>query len=429
MQSLAFYNPNLKNMLKSGNFARCFFRCCARKGNMDNKFSIIGNNRNICLQISAAMLNNDKCCSVHIAEKNGLDGLISEQFDILSNGRIILVFRNEELKDVTEVFYRRGFFVLSIFPWDTHRFDDNKAAESVIMIDNKNPRLDYVEIEVSRGCNLNCKGCNEFSNLLDKSSFGDLESTKRDLLRLKDLFWGIGKIRLMGGEPLMNPDFPEFVKATREIFPDCDLRLLSNGILIPKLSREDLQMVKECNCSFDISVYPPVKKMLKRIKKRLDENGVPYTLSLKNSYFFKSLLKEPLRSPVESFNNCLFTHCHGINDGYLSACTNQMYAYRLNEAFGLNFPTEDKIDLSSTELDGWAINRVFSQPHEFCRYCGQGMVPYRWETCPAHKAKAEDWLIEPTFLNVKVAPLVQKMLKNPAKWLRSKIRKPRTERR
>lgn len=186
---------------------------------------------------------------------------------------------------MTEWLHDRGIFELNVFPWDTHIFKEEDIEEVFIRINNEKPRLDYVEIEVSRGCNLNCKGCNEFSNLIDKSCYGDLESTRRDLLRLKELFWGIGKIRLMGGEPLINPAFPEFVRTAREVFPDCDLRLLSNGILIPQLSIEDLQTIKKYNCSFDISVYPPVKRILKSIKRRLDENGISYTLSLRNTFF------------------------------------------------------------------------------------------------------------------------------------------------
>ncbi len=385
---------------------------------------VFGNNKDLCSKVQAVFEKKGYSCEIAVVSKDRVENIPQNFIAATRDREYFLLFRNEEFKYVTEWLHDRGIFELNVFPWDTHIFKEEDIEEVFIRINNEKPRLDYVEIEVSRGCNLNCKGCNEFSNLIDKSCYGDLESTRRDLLRLKELFWGIGKIRLMGGEPLINPAFPEFVRTAREVFPDCDLRLLSNGILIPQLSIEDLQTIKKYNCSFDISVYPPVKRILKSIKRRLDENGISYTLSLRNTFFFKSLLKEPLKSPVESFNNCLFTHCHGLNDGYLSACTNQMYAYRLNDAFGLDFPTEEKIDIYSTELDGWGINRKFSKPHDFCRYCGQGMVPYRWKTCPAHKAKAEDWLIEPTFLNVKIAPLVQKVLKNPAKWLRSKIRKP-----
>lgn len=392
---------------------------------MKNNVIIFGNNKDICGKLKAQLHVNGYISTMSVSADKHWNGLPAGAIESVDEKSIILVFRNEELKDITEIFHHQGIKELFVFPWDTHKYDDNAFFNCLIQIDNEKPRLDYLEIEVAEGCNLNCKGCNEFSNLINSYTFSDLDSVKSDLTKLRELFWGIGKIRLMGGEPLINPDFPKFVKIAREIFPDCDLRLLSNGLLIPKLHQKDLEIVKKNNCSFDISVYPPTKKIIRAITRRLDEFEIPYSFSLPNTYFFKSLLSEPLSSSVESFENCLFTHCHALSGGYLSSCSNQMYAYRLNSAFDLTFPESDKIDLFNTPLNGWEINEIFKNPHNFCRFCGRGLVPYKWKTCPAGKAKASDWLIEPTFFNLKVMPVVQKIVKSPAKHLRSKIRIPK----
>lgn len=55
-----------------------------------------------------------------------------------------------------------------------------------------------------------------------------------DLLRMKELFWGVEKIKLLGGELLFNEDLWKFVDITRRIFPDSYLRILTNGLLLPK---------------------------------------------------------------------------------------------------------------------------------------------------------------------------------------------------
>lgn len=392
-----------------------------------NKIIILGDHKDVCNRLKEQFIAMGYFAEQQILNSSRLDAYVYKKIETLKEKSIVLAYKNEELKNASEIFYRHGITDLYIFPRDTHIGNaPDELIKDIIQIDNKKPRLDYLEIEVSEGCNLNCKGCNEFSNLVDENKFGDLDSVRSDLMRLRELFWGIEKIRLMGGEPLVNPDFPKFVQTARDIFPDSDLRLLSNGLLIPNLRSENLEEIKKHNCSFDISVYPPTKQIIHKITDRLEEYGIPFSLSLPNMYFFKSLLAEPLSSPDESFKNCLFTHCHAVSGGYLSACSNQMYAHRLNTAFDLKFPENDKINIHTTTLNGWEINKTFTKPHEFCKYCGKGLVPFKWKTCAGNKAKASDWLIEPTFTNTKVLPFVQKIAKTPAKHLRTIIRSPKS---
>lgn len=391
---------------------------------------IFGDNKKVCRELCGILQTAGHAAEVLELAGGGMEAAVAKAAQTLNNRQLILAFRNGELQDISALFHSKGIERLFVCAWDTHRLenDSNVFDGFVILVDNSKPRLDYLEIEVAEGCNLNCKGCNEFSNLADAKKFPDLAGVKRDLFRLKDLFWGIGKIRLMGGEPLINPGYVGFVRAAREVFPDSDLRLLSNGLLIPGLKKTDLEQLRVLNCSFDISSYPPTRKILGEIERTLKNAGISYHLSLPNRYFFRSLLREPHNAPEEAFSNCLFTHCHALSGGYLSACSNQMYAHRLNTAFHLNFPDNDKIDIYRTDLSGWAINEMFHQPHEFCRYCARGMVPYKWEAGSKNAAQAGDWLIEPNDFNLKIVPLIQKVFKAPAKQLRNILMRPKGKR-
>ena len=69
----------------------------------------------------------------------------------------------------------------------------------------KKPVLEYVESEITQFCNLNCKGCADFINLVSDKKHYDLEEFMRDYTRLSELFCTVKKIRLMGGESLLNP--------------------------------------------------------------------------------------------------------------------------------------------------------------------------------------------------------------------------------
>ena len=113
------------------------------------------------------------------------------------------------------------------------------------------PVLDYLETEITEFCNLNCRGCCDFSNLATEKKIYELEEFTKDFRRMAELFSHIEKIRLMGGEPLLTPQLKEYVRTAREIFPTADIRMVSNGLLIPKLDGDSLKVIKENKCKFD----------------------------------------------------------------------------------------------------------------------------------------------------------------------------------
>ena len=187
-------------------------------------------------------------------------------------------------------------------------------------MDDQRPVLDYVETEITEFCNLNCKGCGDFSNLVKEKSFYEYDEFVRDYHRLSELFSGVDKIRLMGGEPLLNPRLKEYVEVCHQIFPNSDLRIVTNGLLIPKLSDDTLRALRTNDCKIDISNYRPTRKMFKEIKNRLEAFDVEYDLGLPMCFFFRFLLERPNQKPDQAFQNCIFTHCHMLSHGKLSPC-------------------------------------------------------------------------------------------------------------
>lgn len=304
-----------------------------------------------------------------------------------------------------------------VFPYSVRK---NRLAP--VAADLSKPRLDYFETELSETCNLNCRGCCDFCNLLSGKRFYDFEQYISDLGRLKALFWGVAEIRLMGGEPLLNPRLPEYVQAAREAFPDADLRIVSNGLLIPGLSKETLRCIREADCSFDISNYPPTRKKKKEIVRTLTAAGISYDFSFPMDFFFRNLRVSPADSPAPAFENCIFSHCHMLGNGRLAPCSYAYCAYRFNERFGADYPETDWVDLYNDTPDGWELLRRFSAPHEFCRYCGSGIAPIRWKgNCRGEEPKPFDWQIPPNFWNLRVLPVVQRIVKPAAVKLRARI--------
>src|ERR1017187_8623729 len=98
----------------------------------------------------------------------------------------------------------------------------------------RKPVLPYVEIHLADHSNLNCKGCGHFSSIASKW-FVDLKHLSADLDRMSPLFGNSGRIRLMGGEPLLHAGVTEAIAEARRFFPRADIRLVTNGVLLPTL--------------------------------------------------------------------------------------------------------------------------------------------------------------------------------------------------
>ncbi len=328
---------------------------------------------------------------------------------------VVLALRNEDLQKASAAL-RGAACEVYVMPG---------GAGEPIRIDVSKPRLDYLETEITHVCNLNCRGCCGFMNLVrEEERIYRYERFCADLARLKELFWGIAKIRLMGGEPLLNPRLADYAEAARSVFPDCDLRIVTNGLLMPKLSAQTLDRIGKADCSFDISNYPPTQKKKKEIVSVLHAAGVKYNFSIPMRYFFRNLRREPAQSPEPAFNNCIFTHCHMLLEGRLSPCSFAACTYRFNRRYGTDYTEADGFDLSDPELDGWKIISAFTHPHEFCRYCGSGIIPIRWKApVSAADARESDWVIPDTFVNTVLAPKAQTLVKNSAVRLRAKMQK------
>ncbi len=111
-------------------------------------------------------------------------------------------------------------------------------TESRQMLDKRNRPLRDLRISVTDRCNFRCTYCMPaelfgpdypFLKKEELLSFEELE-------RLATLFvtrFGVEKIRLTGGEPLMRKDMPELIKKLARIPGVRDIAMTTNGSLLP----------------------------------------------------------------------------------------------------------------------------------------------------------------------------------------------------
>jgi GTP 3',8-cyclase len=121
-----------------------------------------------------------------------------------------------------------------------------------VLTDSYSRKLNYLRVSITDKCNLRCSYCMpvEGVELLNHDEVLRNEEFVHLIKIFADL--GIVKVRFTGGEPLVRKGFIDIVAWTREAYPDIELCLTTNGILLDE-ALADLKKfnVKKLNISLD----------------------------------------------------------------------------------------------------------------------------------------------------------------------------------
>ena len=240
--------------------------------------------------------------------------------------------------------------------------------------DKKVRKLIRFEVHLAEHCNLNCVGCSHFSPLA-KASFVNIDSFRRDFMRMGELFshkcdW----IHLMGGEPLLNPDIIELMKIARENFIEGDIQIVTNGILLVQQSEEFWHACHDNNIQIQITHYP-IKLDIDKIRLLAEKFGVflqYFAQDGEKNWFSKTPIDLAGKgSAAKNFMKCwLGNNCIFLRDGKLFTCTRTPNIYLFNEAFHKNVPVThyDYIDIYS-DVTGKEILCRLASHIPACSYC------------------------------------------------------------
>ncbi len=251
------------------------------------------------------------------------------------------------------------------------------------------PELMQLEVHLADHCNLNCKGCSHFSNLVPDAVFADKEQFKRDVLRLTHYFSQIHNFFLLGGEPLLNPDIRDFIDIVRGAFPYTNLILVTNGLLLPSLDEQLLHCFRENRVHISISDYSILDRG--KIIAVVQKYALSAELREGKECFSKYLNPKGDSDKMAVFHDCIRKNCTFLAHGKIAACCQPFTVHYFNEYFGEHLPEDEGIDLYEEGLDGWEIQNRLITPLESCRFCAAD-VPFDWELSKAPFSK-EDWCV------------------------------------
>ena len=329
----------------------------------------------------------------YLTEEKDRDCVDMEFLENHANEKLTVIVPNpgKQTPEVLKMLKGAGIKNIYFVPAAELRKEKNSREQFLIPVTSEKPWLMGFEFHAADHCNLNCKGCGHCANLFSES-FPSSESYRRDLLRISELFAGVGLVRIMGGEPLLNPELPGLIRMTREILQTSEIHIVTNGLLLERMPEEFYRMLRETFTLVDISLYPPVKNQKEQIEKMLLRAGLQYHITEADEFYRRFTLEEG-SDKNEVFRKCSTRTCHCLRDGKISACIVPFSTEILNRVYGLHIPVDGWIDLYEEGITGDEINQRLDLPLELCSHCRKEKEFFKWGTRQRKDARLEDWIV------------------------------------
>lgn len=271
--------------------------------------------------------------------------------------------------------------------------DGEKIAK--ICLYTERTELETMEIHVAEHCNLNCKNCSMFCGLVETCDFPCYQEFEEGIKQLKNFFPHIKKFRIIGGEPLLNPELDKYICLIRNVYPYTDIRLISNGILVTKMSDQLIQTIIDNDVTFIVTQYISLKHSIDEINRFLSKTGIRYIVTEAVLEFQKIYNALGDSDIDENFYRCHRKgSCATMYGTKIATCYVPFVIHYFSDKFNLAIEETGKIDLMEEGLTAQEIIKRMHTPFDMCRYCAPKGNWTEWERLPdKNNTTIQDWSI------------------------------------
>ena len=271
--------------------------------------------------------------------------------------------------------------------------DGEKIAK--ICLYTERTELETMEIHVAEHCNLNCKNCSMFCGLVETCDFPCYQEFEEGIKQLKNFFPHIKKFRIIGGEPLLNPELDKYICLIRNVYPYTDIRLISNGIIKKKMSDQLIQTIIDNDVTFIVTQYISLKHSIDEINRFLSKTGIRYIVTEAVLEFQKIYNALGDSDIDENFYRCHWKgSCATMYGTKIATCYVPFVIHYFSDKFNLAIEETGKIDLMEEGLTAQEIIKRMHTPFDMCRYCAPKGNWTEWERLPdKNNTTIQDWSI------------------------------------
>jgi mannose-6-phosphate isomerase-like protein (cupin superfamily) len=241
-----------------------------------------------------------------------------------------------------------------------------------------------LEIHLVHGCNFRCEGCSHYSNQGHKGRLS-LEEADRSM-RMWSARVRPGKISLLGGEPTIHPQLPEFFELARKHWPETHLQLVTNGTFLHRHPRLPHVLQQDTNTSVVLSIHhgaPEYHETLRPVVSMLQQWVREHGVRVLRRESFKNWTRrykgfgaemEPYddRQPRQSWEKCPAKHAAQLFEGKIWKCGPLAYLqlqhskYQLSEKW-TPYLQYQPLDSGCTDEE---LEAFFAREEEsFCGMC------------------------------------------------------------
>ena len=230
-----------------------------------------------------------------------------------------------------------------------------------------------LEIIVNSNCNLNCANCDHFAPIADNYSIDSnyINSTfniiKKELPKLN-------KIILIGGEPLLNRNLVDICISIRKFYSDIDINILTNGILLNKISNKEKEIYHKLRIKFTITPYP-INVDYKKIEEDLKYNNIDCSI-ISSRFIFGHYLPDVNGAQNKEKN---FLNCGKFNLPVLTLFKDKIYYCPFS--YGSQFIGIPETENDYIKLEDLSLNNLITfcnTPKDKCKYCKNELDSTLW---------------------------------------------------
>lgn len=230
----------------------------------------------------------------------------------------------------------------------------NAQRSLAAMVDHK-ILIPSIEFFLTDTCNLRCNNCSTSSPYMSEANLPDLDSFVESLSFLSRVA-RCGEIRFLGGEPLLNKNICKFMRAARESGVFRNIRVITNGLLLSRMSEEFWQLADIVR----VSVYPATVDLLSAEKLESFEVSASMHRTkleiIRDTHFMRAtsdIRIEDADAVQRIFSGCGEAHgwsCHLLHRNHLYRCSRVHTLDRYLDRLGVEH--ENFSDLDGLILDG-----------------------------------------------------------------------------
>lgn len=251
-----------------------------------------------------------------------------------------------------------------------------------------------LEIHLSEHCNLNCISCMHYSSIADPA-FPDLNKLTSQIKILSKSKKYFKTVRLLGGEPLLNPNIVEIINMIRYYLGDIEIELVTNGILLLS-NRIDLCFWNACrenNIIISITKYP-INLDYNKIRELCKNNNCKVRIfgdrMGKEAFCAYKLNSNRYKKNFIKYITCQNRRCLQLVGENIYPCSISAYVEHVNKKFNTKFIHSKKDCLSIENLNLFKLIRFTSRVKPFCSYCSPRSKGFPWSRSNFLK---DEWVI------------------------------------